>query len=248
MKNLRRHSEGGTTVLQTPVVELVDAHTGRRARLLLTAHLGDQRYFERLREIAESETGSIFYEGVIPVSSSAEHWDERYHSFLRHLREDVYAGIAKLGLLAFQGEYLAPAEGWIAADVTCCELAERMRVGRVRLRRYELGLAALKRLIGQAEKGDPRARAGIERAIKWGLIAISVTAVFRFLTALPNTHTFNKVVNEWRSGEAVRIVLAQHPRQFTLIYGAAHGDEIIRALEADGFREVNRRWLTVFAT
>lgn len=234
-------------MLQTPVVELADARNGRRARLLLTAHLGEQRYFEQLRELALAEPGTVFYEGVIPVSSSDEHWSERYHSFLHRLREDVYAGIANLGLLAFQGEYLAPAADWIAADVTCCQLAERMRAGRVRLRRYELGLSALKHLIGQAEKGDPKARAGIERAIKWGLIAVSVTAVFRFLTVLPNTHAFNKVVNEWRSGEAVRIILAQHPEQFTLIYGAAHGDRIIEALEADGFREVGRRWLTVFA-
>lgn len=247
MKNLRRNRIDGETVLQTPVVELADARNGRHARLLLTAHFGEQRYFEELRELAMAETGTVFYEGVIPVSDADEHWHERYHSFLRRLRGDMYAGIARLGFLAFQGEVLSPAPGWIAADVTCCQLAERMRVGHVRLRRYELGLAAFKRLIGQAEKGDVKARLGVERAIKWGLIAVSITAVFRFLTVLPNTHAFNTVVNEWRSGEAVRIVLAQHPDHFTLIYGAAHGDHIIEALEADGFREVSRRWLTVFS-
>ena len=87
----------------------------------------------------------------------------------------------------------------------------------------------------------------LEKAIKWGLIAVSLTAVFNLVRLLPRTRALYQVIKDWRSAEAVKVVESAG-RDFVLIYGAAHGETILRGLSDLGFGETSRKWLTVFTT
>ena len=245
MQNLRRKRIAGKTALQTPVISLRNPRDGRRATLVLTAHLGDESYFQELRTAVAHLQTQVYFESVRALDAEPEHWREPYHHFLKSLREDLYAGIASLGLMAFQGDRLAPEPGWANADVDCCALAAQLRAARVPLLRYEVAFGLLRQLIQQAQRGDRAARRTLERAIKWGLIAVSLTAVFNLVRLLPRTRSLYRVINDWRIAEAVKIVDGAGG-DFVLIYGAAHGESILAGLADLGFHETSRKWLTVF--
>ena len=247
MQNLRRTRRGTRSALETPVIHLFNVEDGRRATLVLTAHLGEVSYYQRLRRTIAEFEASVYFESVRSVDPSPAHWDEPYHRFLKSLREDIYAGIASLDIFAFQGDQLAPEPDWTNADVDCCALADALRDSQVPLLRYELAFAVLRRLIQRAEGGDEAARNILERALKWGLMAVSFIPVLSFVKLLPRTRAFYAVVNDWRSAEAVKIVDEAH-RDFLLIYGAAHGETILQGLADRGFRETGRSWMTVFTT
>jgi hypothetical protein len=244
MENLRRRRVAGKTALQTPIVSLKNSRDGRSAKLVLTAHLGEAAYFEKLNRAIAAAGAPVFYESVRPTSDDPHHWEEPYHRFLRSLREDLYHGIAGLGMLAFQGDCLAPEPGWVNADVDCCELAARLREAGVPLFRYEIAFGLLRQLIQRARHGDSAALKTLERAIKWGLIAVSVTAVFKLVQLLPRTRSLYAVINDWRSARAVEAV-EKAGGDFLLIYGAAHGETLLQGLKEHGFRETGREWHTV---
>jgi hypothetical protein len=243
MDTLRRRRTGRKVSLQTPAIRL-ERRDGRRGLLVLTAHLGEARYFEELRALLDSQV-AVFFESVQSVSDDPEHWRDGHHRFLRELR-DVYAGIAGLGLLDYQGTGLAPRESWVSADVTCCELAAKLRAERVGLWRQEAAMKALRQIVARAQAGDERAGRAIVLALQWGLLAASVTAVFTLLSWLPTTRSLYRVLNDWRSERAVRVVLAADLPEFALVYGAAHGESLLRELRGAGYRETDREWHTVF--
>lgn len=243
MNTLRRQRNGRKVSLQTPVIRL-ERRDGRRGLLVLTAHLGEARYFDELAVVLESHP-DVFFEAVRPVDESTEHWADPHHRFLRDLRE-VYAGIASLGLLQYQGQDLAPAESWVNADVTCCQLAAKLRDENVSLWRQEAAMGALREIVSRAQQGDERAGRAIVLALQWGLLAASVTAIFNLLSWLPTTRALYRVLNDWRSEQAVRQVLDSGAPDFALIYGAAHGESILREFRKAGYREVDREWRTVF--
>jgi hypothetical protein len=245
MKNLRRKRLGGKTALQTPIVFLENDSEQRRAALVLTAHLGDASYYQNLRKLIQEVRGSVYFEAVRSRDDSEEHWKEPYHQFLRRLREDIYNGIASVGPLVFQGDQLAPLPEWKNADVDCCELAAKLRDAGVSLAPYKLSFALLTRLIDSAKQGDVAARLALEKSLKWGLLAISLPMVFELARRVPRTSALYGVINDWRSERAVADV-CPGDGDFVLIYGAAHGDSLLRGLEACGFREVGREWVTVF--
>jgi hypothetical protein len=243
MNTLRRRWANGRVSLETPVIELVH-RDGRRGRLVLTAHLGEREYFDELGGLLECES-SVFYEVVRSVDDSPEHWREPRHRFLRDLRE-VYASLSALGLLAFQGEALAPRSAWVNADVTCCELADQLRARGVSVWRQEMALKALRQLVSRAAAGDPRAGKAIVVALQCGLLAASVTALFNLMSWLPTTRGLYQVLNDWRSDHAVRTVLGSGLDDFALIYGAAHGETLLRGFRRAGYRETGRTWHRVF--
>ncbi|MEO6397194.1 MAG: hypothetical protein ABIP13_01885 [Tepidiformaceae bacterium] len=245
MQNLRRKRLAGKIALQTPVISLQNSRDGRRATLVLTAHLGDESYFQELRTAIARTEAPVYFESVRSLDSSAEHWREPYHRFLKSLREDLYAGIAGLGLLAFQGDHLAPEPGWTNADVDCCTLATKLRAAKVPLLRYEMAFGLLRQLISRAQRGDQAALRSLEKAIKWGLFAVSFAPLFNLVRLMPRTRSFYHVISDWRSEEAVKVVDGAGG-DFVLIYGAAHGELILQGLARVGFGETSRRWLTVF--
>lgn len=247
MNYLRTRRKDGHFTLETPIVELIDDN-GRRALVVLTAHLGTPAYFERLRRFIEAADADVFYESVRTNSTGPAHWDEPYHAFLRALRDELYEGIASLGELAFQGHHLAPAPTWRNADTDCCTLAARLRDEDVSLRRFNLALGAFRDLVARARDGDTSARDSLDCTIRWGLVAVSFSPVFGALRVLPSTRRLYRIINDWRSGLAVEIVLREATRDFVLIYGAAHGDTIVAALRAAGFHPRRRFWTPVFTT
>lgn len=247
MNYLRTRRKDGRFVLETPIVELIDDN-GRRASVVLTAHLGTPAYFDRLRRFVEATDADVFFESVRSNSTDPAHWDEPYHAFLRALREELYEGIASLGELAFQGHHLVPAPAWRNADTDCCTLAGRLRDEDVSLRRFNLALGAFRELIARARDGDSSARDSLDRTIRWGLVAVSFSPVFGALRMLPSTRRLYRVINDWRSSLAVETVLRDATGDFVLIYGAAHGDTIVAGLRAAGFHPHRRRWTPVFAT
>ncbi|MEO9256451.1 MAG: hypothetical protein ABI305_13000 [Tepidiformaceae bacterium] len=248
MKNLRHRRVAGRTTLQTPAIWLHNPKTGRNGLLVLTAHLGETRYFERLQQLVEHEGVPVFYESVRARSTDEAHWREPYHRFLKTLREDLYEGISALGLLAFQTDHMKPDASWINADVDCCELADELRAREVSVGRYQMALGVLQSLVTRAKNGDEGARATLIRTLKWGLIAVSVTGVIEFVRFLPKSRRFHLVINDWRSKHAVNAVERANTDGFVLIYGAAHGDSLMAGFERAGFRELRREWHTVFAT
>ncbi|MEX0781961.1 MAG: hypothetical protein WD557_04870 [Dehalococcoidia bacterium] len=243
MDTLRRQRVGRKVSLQTPVIRL-ERRDGRRGVLVLTAHLGEARYFEELALTLDGHP-NVFFEAVRAVDEAPEHWRDSHHRFLRDLRE-VYAGIAGLGLLEYQGKALAPRESWVSADVTCCELAAKLRQERVGLWRQEAAMKALREIVGRAQGGDERAGRAIVLALQWGLLAASVTAIFNLISWLPTTRALYRVLNDWRSEQAVRVVWEANVPDFALVYGAAHGESLLRELRKAGYREVEREWHTVF--
>ena len=88
MENLRRKRVSGKTALQTPVISLRKGRGERHATLILTAHLGDETYFQEVRRAVSAAGAPVFYESVRSLDSSPEHWQEPYHHFLKSLRED----------------------------------------------------------------------------------------------------------------------------------------------------------------
>lgn len=248
MKNLRHRRIAGRTTLQTPAIWLHNSRTGRDGLLVLTAHLGEARYFERLQKLVEHEHVPVFYESVRARSTDEAHWREPYHRFLKTLREDLYEGISALGLLAFQTDHMKPDATWINADVDCCELADELRASDVSVGRYQMALGVLQSLVERAQGGDAGARATLVRTLKWGLIAVSITGVMQFVRFLPKSRRFHLVINDWRSKHAVETVAKANADDFVLVYGAAHGDSLMAGLEQAGFRELRREWFTVFTT
>jgi hypothetical protein len=244
MDDLRRARDGRHILLQAPVVEL-EAPGGRCGTLVLTAHLGEPSYFAALRERVAAIDAPVYFEAVRAITEEPAHWQERYHRFLRRLREDIYAGVSRLGVLAFQGQELGPEPGWISADVTCCELADELRRRNVSLFRYELALELFGQIVARAERGDPAARKGLELALRGGLLAISFSFLFEAARLMPGTREFHAVIDDWRSAAAVRRVMADCPRSFVLVYGAAHGHSLRKELLAHGYRERRRSWHTV---
>jgi hypothetical protein len=212
---------------------------------VLTAHLGDASYYRELKAAIQQAGGTVYFESVRSVDDSEEHWREPYHNFLKTLREAIYAGIAGVGPLVFQGDHLLPEPGWLNADVDCCNLAAKLREARVQLAPYKMSFVLLEQLIRRAKRGDAAARMALERSIKWGLMAISLPFVFEIANRLPRTRTLYAVINDWRSAQAVAAVSLSQG-DFVLVYGAAHGDQLLRGLAKHGFREVRREWLTVF--
>ncbi|MGE5595754.1 MAG: hypothetical protein ACM3S1_06915 [Hyphomicrobiales bacterium] len=248
MDTLRSRRANGKTFLQTPVVHLRNGGTGQRATLVLTAHLGEARYFERLRNAISASPGQIFFESVRSRDSSEAHWHERYHHLLRRIREDIYRDIAGLGLFTFQGEALAPDPFWINADVDCCQLAARLRQQGVSTLKYDLALDSLSRLVRRARSGNAEAAKTIESLLKYGLLFISAGFVFEALRWLPGTRKFQAAANDWRNEFAARTVLDQAKGDWVLIYGAAHGPGLLRLFRKAGYHETHRDWLTVFTT
>ena len=244
MEALRRQWSNGKVSLQTPVVTLTHPHDHREITLVLTAHLGEAGYFARLAEVVASGE-SVFFEGVRAASNDPNHARDAQHRFLRELRE-VYAGLASLGRLSFQGAALAPQPSWISADVTCCELAAELRRCGVSMWRQEAALRLLKQIVERAREGDDCAAKTITVALQCGLLAVSVSGVFALLSWLPTTRGLYAVLNEWRSKKAAQLVLASGAREATLIYGAAHAESLMGALRNAGFRETDREWHTVF--
>jgi hypothetical protein len=243
MDTLRRQRDGRKVSLQTPVIQL-ERRDGRSGLLVLTAHLGERRYFDELAELLGGQP-RVFYESVQSVDESPAHWSDGHHRFLRDLRE-VYAGIAGLGLLDYQARALTPAESWVNADVTCCELAAKLREERVSLWRQEAAMGALRQIVARAQAGDERAARGIVLALQWGLLAASVTAIFNLISWLPTTRALYRVLNDWRSEHAVSTILDADAPDFALVYGAAHGASLLRELRKAGYRETARDWHTVF--
>lgn len=248
MKYLRNRRIGGRTALQTANVRLRNPHTGATGLVVLTAHLGDASYFERLAEVVEREGKTVFYESIIAESDDPAHWRESFHAFLRDLRENIYRAIADMGELAFQQNYLKPQPGWVNADVTCCELANELRRRNVSLTRYRLALAMVSGMVNRAASGDAKARASLVAALKWGLVAVSISGVFELVSFLPRSRRFHQVLNDWRSRRAVEIVMRVEGQSFVLIYGAAHGESVVAALAEHGFIETSTDWHTVFRT
>jgi len=246
MHFLRRVKEDGRTALQTPLIRLSNAKTGAAATLVLTAHMAEPAYFDALRERVRAANAPVYFEGVRAVSDEPDHWHERYHALLRAIREDFYAEVASLGLLAFQGDHLQPEPYWRNADVTCCALAERLRSAGVRTRQYNVALQALRRLVRDAKAGRPEALRSLERLLKWGLVGLSFEFVLRVARLFPNTRRFHAVVNDWRSEVAVETVLRAGEPDFVLLYGAAHGPPILDGLRKAGYRERSREWVTLF--
>ena len=244
MDALRRQWSNGKVSLQTPVVTLAHRGDQRTITLVLTAHLGEARYYERLNEMLAVKE-HVFFEGVRAASDDPEHARDAQHRFLRELRE-VYAGLASLGRLSFQGAALAPQPEWTNADVTCCELAEELRRRGVSMWRQETAMKILKQVVERGRNGDEFAARSITLALQCGLLAVSMSGVFTLLSWLPTTRGLYTVLNDWRSNRAARCVLESGATEATLIYGAAHADSIMSELRRAGFRETGREWHTVF--
>ncbi len=244
MDVLRRQWANGRVSLQAPVISLAHRHDGRTITLALTAHLGEARYFETLREILDARP-TVFYEGVRAASDDPAHARDSQHRFLRELRE-MYAGIAGLGQLSFQGVALAPQPSWVNADVTCCELTSELRRRGVNMWRQEAALKILGQIVERARTGDDRSARTITVALQCGLLAVSLGGVFAALSWLPSTRGLYAVLNGWRSERAARQVLESRLPDATLVYGAAHGPSLLAAFRAAGFRETGRDWHTVF--
>jgi hypothetical protein len=234
-------------VLQAPVITIWNPRSQQSGLLILTAHLGDVEYFQGLCDVVRSAPGDVFFEGIRWPADDSAHLAEGYHRFLRRIVVDLYEGISNLGVLAFQRTYLAPEPSWINADVTCCELASRLREQNVSITRPSMALGIILRLVERAGHGDEQARYALHRMLRWGLMAISVEVAFRSVALFPSTRRLHRVLNEWRSGNAARTVLARATGDFSMIYGAAHGPSLISQFEAAGFKETGREWRTVFA-
>jgi hypothetical protein len=246
MKFLRNTRVNGRRAVQTPVISVRERAGRRSGAIVLTAHLGEPVYFQSVLDAVGRLPGTVFFESVRTADASDEHWRERYHRFLRAIREDVYRDIASLGLFAFQGDHLRPGSSWVNADVDCCQLAARLREKRVSVARYEAAIALLHGLVLRARDGNAEARKNLESMVKYGLLFLSFSFVFDVLKVLPSVSGFQAVVNDWRTARAVRQVLRDGDESFVLVYGAAHGPGILRLLERAGFEEVDREWLTVF--
>jgi hypothetical protein len=245
LNTIRRKRTNHGIALQTPIIHLESDDRKCRAILVLTAHLGTADYFDDLSATIESLPGTVFYESV-RAAGPPGHARDAYHDFLRGLREDFYEGIAGLERLQFQGHRLAARPGWVNADVTCCELADRLRAERVSLRRQQLGLVAFRALIGRARAGDDGAARLIDRAVRWGLLAVTVEPIFGLVKLLPSSGRLLSVINDWRSDRALEWVLASEARDRVLVYGAAHGERLLAGFARAGYRETRRDWYTVF--
>ena len=248
MDCLRRGRVEGRSVLQTPVVHLRRARDGRRATLVLTVHLAEPAYFAGLNAAIRDANAQVFFESIRSVDASTKHWDEKYHRLLRAIREDLYLGIAELGLFSFQAEYLAPSPDWVNSDVTCCEFAAKLREAKVSTVKYELALAVFMKFVQRAKSGDREARRAIEAMLKKGLLAVSVLPLLELQRFLPGMRGFQSVAADWRNDVAVAKVDAESDGDFVLVYGAAHGPGLISLLRKRGFVEVDREWHTAFST
>lgn len=246
MDTLRHRREGGRSALQTPVITLADREHRRRGTLVLTAHLGEAEYFERLRETIDGEGAPVFYESIRSRDDSEAHWRERHHRFLRRLRRDVYNDMAELGLFAFQGEHLAPAPGWRNADVDCCQFADKLRERHVSMLKYDLAISALQRMVRKARSGNEDAARMLQRTFQLGLLLVSVSYVFEAVNLIPSSRRFQQVANEWRNAVAAKTVLDSNEDDFVLVYGAAHGPGLLKLLAKAGYEETGRTWHTVF--
>lgn len=246
MDCLRHKRESGRSALQTPVITLADREHGRRGTLVLTAHLGEAEYFERLREIIDGKGAPVFYESIRSRDDSEAHWRERHHRFLRRLRRDVYNDMAGLGLFAFQGEHLAPENGWRNADVDCCQFADKLRERHVSMLKYDLAIGALQRMVRKAKTGNEDAARMLQRMFQLGLLLVSVSYVFEAVNLIPSSRRFQQVANDWRNTAAAKTVLDSGVDDFVLVYGAAHGPGLLKLLGKAGYEETGREWLTVF--
>lgn len=248
MDCLRRGRVEGRSVLQTPVVHLRRARDGRRGRLVLTVHLAEPAYFASLTAAIHDANAQVFFESIRSVDPSPRHWDEKYHRLLRGIREELYLGIADLGLFSFQATHLAPGVDWINSDVTCCEFADRLREAKVSTVKYELALAVFMKFVHRAQGGDHEARRAIEAMLKKGLLLASVLPLLELQRFLPGTGGFQVIATDWRNEAAVAKLDATNDGDFVLVYGAAHGPGLLRLLRKRGFEEVRRDWYTAFSS
>ena len=242
---LRTRRVAGRFAVKTPIVTLEEERTGRVGTLVLTAHLGEAGYFEQLAAAIRRAPGQVFFESVRTRDPDPEHWRDPRHRLLRRLRTDVYRELAALGPFAFQGDALVPGEGWVNADVDCCEFAEELGRARVSTLRYELAIDALSGMLKSARTGNRGAARQVELLLRYGLLVIGLPGVFDVLRLLPANNRFQRVAADWRNQVAVAKVMAEGKGDFVLIYGAAHGPGLIALLRERGFRETERRWLTV---
>lgn len=239
MECLRTRLRERRLTLEAPVVSLLHPARGARARLVLTAHFADPAYFEGLRALPF--TGTVFYERVRNVDEREAHWREKHHRLLRRIRTGFYARLAELGTLAFQEHAFPPRDDWVNADVTCCELAARLEAERVSTRQLELALGMAEMLL----RPGPGAQSNflIDRLIRGGLLFAGAGTGLE----LAGNRRLLNVLNRWRSQRALETVFASGADDFTLIYGAAHGEDLLAGLRARGYEECGRDWRRVLS-
>jgi hypothetical protein len=246
MECLRTRGVGGRAALQTPIITLRNERTGQTGTLVLTAHLGEPKYFAAISDAIRSTSATVFFESIRSRDDRPEHWREKYHRLLWRIRQDLYVTLSDLEGLAFQGNALPPGPDWVNADVDCCEFAGELQRRNVSTRRYEMALDLLDGLLSRARSCSQRAAKTLATMLKFGLIFVSVGYVFEFIKWLPSSRGFQSVAAEWRNEVAARIVTSQARGDWVLVYGAAHGPGLLELFGKAGYRETEREWQTVF--
>lgn len=224
--------------LEAPVITLRHRDRGTQATLILTAHFAEPRYFRELSEMPLPKT--VFYEQVQTVDPSDEHWSEKHHRLLRKIRQGFYARLMEMGTLAFQEKAFPVQPGWINADVSCCELAAKLAHENVSTRQLELALTAVE-LLMRPGPGREVSNALMDRVIRGGLLFAGAGTGLELAGNKKLVH----ILNTWRSRRALETVLAAQVSEFALIYGAAHGDELLAGFRRAGYEELQRDWRVV---
>lgn len=242
--------------LQVPIIVL-ENDDGRILELRGMVHIGDEIFYNlHLEEIRDRERQGfvITYEGVRPMSAhvqkkltTLERQVLQQIDFVFRYRDEFVSALK----LTKQGDILKPQEDWIRTDMTLRELVERLAEENAHLIEPEL-LTFIEWVEGlqngpESVKAAEKKCASIDRA----LMAMPYSDwAHRWLEYLsPNMWRTKQIILTERNGRALTtLVSILDSRNAVATWGAAHLPGMITDLASRGFKETNRRWLTVYTS
>lgn len=235
--------DGGT--LATPVREFVHPETGRRVTVIASMHVGEQRYYDEIRDILDQQTAAgavILVEGSIPPTD--EERAATTHAELRALLAfERFAEISAQAVDLFNGwvyqtdAFPKPVDEearkrWRSADLPTLDIIRAGGPETIR-RRFESQIAMLQQrpqlvrfMIG----------AGIRLQARMSLYEPAAPPK-------PRRQRAQTVVTR-RSQVALDAALAE-TGDVVIWYGPRHMADFHRGLARAGFGPDGERWLTV---
>ncbi len=243
----RSGKPGEASGLETAVLHLVHPGTGRRVDLVGAVHIADAAYFQEVQRLLE-RADLVLYEMVKPRDAAPGGPAPQETGGVR----DLQAKMARWFGLVFQLDAIAYGRPhFVHADLTAEEFldapASQALTGRVKS--MEPMLKMVEGLIGGLLGGEGDVAAARRRALKTMLGRMLGSLGLKAAEMLGSPELTELLIDK-RNAACIAALeaLPADARTVAIFYGAAHLPDLVRRLEALGYRRVAGRWLRAWDT
>lgn len=242
----RRGDGKGPAGLQTAVLHLVHPGTGRRVDLVGAVHIADEGYYRAVQRLLEQDD-AVLYEMVKPKDAKPGDAAAPETGGVRELQSKMAGWLG----LVFQLEHIAyDRPHFVHADLTAEEFLADPGSGALtgQVKGMEPMLKMVEGMVEGMLKGEGAQAQARRRSLKVMLAQMMGSMGARAAQMLGG-ETAELLIDKRNAACVERLLaLPEDKRTVAVFYGAAHLPDLVKRLEALGYRSVAGRWLTAWDT